>query len=86
MKKIIILLALIGGCEKRQKYVTVEESLVDHKSVNLSVTFTLNRDVNHVGKSTLKNILKEELINSSVRINKQLGNHGLPQGKLTIIE
>lgn len=84
MKRLSIVLALLlTSCQpETQKCEQPVETPVDHKSISVSIKFTLHRDVNHIGKSSLDKILTEELLQAQSRINSRLSKSGLPQGRM----
>ena len=84
MKKLITIsiIAVLIGCKDTPKETVNPVETVDHKSISGSIKFTLQRDVNHIGKSTLNKIIEEELNNTATRINERLLKSGLPNGRL----
>ena len=86
MKRLSIIFALLTvACQQeKQSGDTASVELVDHKSTRLTVTIILNRDVNHIGKSTLNKILDDELFKVQDRINSRLSKSGLPTGTMKI--
>jgi hypothetical protein len=83
MKLLPLSIALIlMSCNQPEKADTPVETTVDNKSISGSIKFTLNRDVNHIGKSTVSNVFNEELSQAAIRINKRLKKAGLPNGAM----
>jgi uncharacterized protein YcfL len=91
MKKIItlsIIALALAGCECNESTTDVKHVVpdTDHKSISGTIKFTLSSDVNHIGKSTLTNVLIEELLEAESNINQKLKDKGLPQGQLNFIK
>ena len=76
----IIAAGLISCQDTSQPDVKPVETKIDHRSVSGSIQVTLDRDVNHIGKATLTNVLTQELYRAERRINERLSKSGLPAG------
>jgi hypothetical protein len=81
MKKILLLsiIAALTSCKcNKDTAAPVTVAVEDHQSITGTVTFTSNKPLNHIGKSSTKNVINSELLILEARINEQLVKQGLP--------
>jgi len=86
-----IIAATLIGCshdhaEHCEVPVETVKNQIDYRSISGEVTYTLDRDVNHIGHSTMKKVFNSELRKAMFRANNRLEVQGLPAGTMRFKE